>query len=100
MCLSFANCQILIHESTYLSREEKYHLDSHSDIKSLIEEANKLSNLEVLIPIHFSIRYTETEISDCIADLPKGSYQLINPIKALIVQINQKKSVTVLSRSN
>lgn len=96
----FTNCHILIHESTYLTQKEEYHLDSHSDIKSLIEEANRLSDLEVLIPIHFSIRYTETEISDCITDLPKGSYQLINPIKNLIVQIEPKKSVTVLSRSN
>ncbi|MFX0123767.1 MAG: MBL fold metallo-hydrolase [Candidatus Hodarchaeota archaeon] len=96
----FANCQILIHESTYLAQEEEYHLDSHSDIRSLIEEANNLSNLKVLIPIHFSIRYTETEISECLADLPKGSYRLINPINDLIVQIEPKESVTVLSRSS
>jgi len=94
----FSDCQILIHESTYLTQEEGYHLDSHSDIKSLIEEANKLSDLKALVPIHFSIRYTELEISDCLANLPKGSYQVINPINNLVVQIEPKESVTVLPR--
>ncbi|MFX1285201.1 MAG: MBL fold metallo-hydrolase [Promethearchaeota archaeon] len=96
----FDDSQVLIHESTYLSKEEGYHLDSHSDIKSLIEEANKLSNLKALIPIHFSIRYTEKEISDCLEALPKRSYILINPIRDLIVQIDPDKSVTVLKRKD
>ncbi|UCG03546.1 MAG: MBL fold metallo-hydrolase [Candidatus Heimdallarchaeota archaeon] len=96
----FSDCHILIHESTYLTQEEGYHLDSHSDIKSLIFEANKLSNLKVLIPIHFSIRYTDNEISDCISDLKKGSYHVINPVNDLIVQIDPKSSATILSRSN
>jgi ribonuclease BN (tRNA processing enzyme) len=92
----FSNCQILIHESTYLTQEEEYHLDSHSDIISLIEEADKVSGLRILIPIHFSIRYTEAEISNCIANISKKSYQVINPINTLLVQIDQNGSVITL----
>ncbi|MFX1517554.1 MAG: MBL fold metallo-hydrolase [Promethearchaeota archaeon] len=94
----FSDCQILIHEATYLTQEEGYHLDSHSDIKSLIEESGKLSDLKVLIPVHFSIRYTELEISDCLTNLLKGSYKVINPITNLIVQIEPNGLVTVLPR--
>ena len=94
----FSNCQILIHESTYLTQEKEYHLDSHSDIISLIEEADKLFGLKILIPIHFSIRYTEAEISNCIANISKESYQVINPINTLVVQIDQDESVTILPR--
>ncbi len=96
----FKDSHILIHESTYLSKEEGFHLDSHSDIRSLIEEADKLSNLKALIPIHFSIRYTEEEISDCLEAFPKRSYHLINPIDDLIVQIESDKSVTALKRTD
>jgi ribonuclease BN (tRNA processing enzyme) len=96
----FSNCQILIHESTYLTQEEGYHLDSHSDINSLIVEADKLSDLEILIPIHFSIRYTEPEISNCIANIPKRSYHVINPINSLVVQRESNGSVVILSRMN
>ena len=96
----FNNCQILIHESTYLTREDGYHLDSHSDVKSLVTEANKLSNLKILIPIHFSIRYTEEEIHDCLAAFPEKSYRLINPIIDLIVLLEPNKSVTILKRAD
>ncbi|MFW9904063.1 MAG: MBL fold metallo-hydrolase [Candidatus Thorarchaeota archaeon] len=96
----FSDCQILIHESTYLTQEEGYHLDSHSDIISLIEEADKLSDLEVLIPIHFSIRYAEAEITNCIVKISKESYHVVNPINTLIVQIDQNGSVFMLSRGN
>ncbi|MFX0014606.1 MAG: MBL fold metallo-hydrolase [Promethearchaeota archaeon] len=94
----FRQSQILIHEATYLMQDESYHLDSHSDIRSLIEEADKLKTLKVLIPIHFSIRYTEEEISKCLEDFPRKRYVLINPIEDLIVQIEPDKSVIVLKR--
>ncbi len=96
----FDNCHVLIHESTYLTQEEGYHLDSHSDIISLIEEAEKLSNLKILIPIHFSIRYTEEEISNCLSACPKKAYHLVNPIEDIIVQIDSEDNITVLKRSN
>ncbi len=96
----FNECQILIHESTYLTPEEDYHLNSHSDVKSLIKKANNLPNLKVLIPIHFSIRYTEEEISECLAAFPEKSYRLINPINDLIVQIEPKKAVNILKRTD
>ncbi len=81
----FNDCQILIHESTYLTREDEYHLNSHSDIKSLIKESDNLTDLKVLIPLHFSIRYKEEEISDSISVISKRSYQIINPICDLVV---------------
>lgn len=94
----FNDCQILIHESTYLSQNEEFHLDSHSDIKSLIKEVNKLSNLLALIPIHFSIRYTEDEISNCLSTFTKKAFNLIDPIKDLIVHIEPQGSVNVIER--
>jgi ribonuclease BN (tRNA processing enzyme) len=96
----FSNCQILLHESTYLTQEKDYHLDSHSDILSLIKEVDTLVNLKALIPIHFSIRYSEEEITNCLSDFPAKSYCLINPIETFIVQIGPDFSITNIKRSN
>ncbi|UCE13955.1 MAG: hypothetical protein JSV04_01960 [Candidatus Heimdallarchaeota archaeon] len=94
----FHDCQILIHESTYLSQDEEYHLDSHSDILSLIKEADRLSSLMALIPIHFSIRYTEEEISNCLTALPIKTYTLIDPINDFIIHIEPQKPANVIER--
>jgi ribonuclease BN (tRNA processing enzyme) len=96
----FKDCQILIHESTYLTREDGYHLDSHSDIISLVKESDNLTDLKLLIPLHFSIRYTEEEISDSISVIPNKSYKILDLTQDLVVQIEPGGPVTILKKTD
>lgn len=89
----FKKSDILIHEATYFTPEEIYHLDLHSDFQSLVKEADNLSNLEFLIPIHFSNRYTDEEISNFISSISGKSYRVINPLNVFIVMLTRKKSI-------
>ncbi|MFX0174446.1 MAG: MBL fold metallo-hydrolase [Candidatus Hodarchaeota archaeon] len=94
----FDDCQILIHEATYLKPQESYHLDAHSDVESLIREAETLSNIKALIPIHFSTRYKDEEITNFLNSLPISSYQLINPFDVSIIQIKSDNSLIIIRR--
>jgi ribonuclease BN (tRNA processing enzyme) len=85
----FDETHILIHETTYLTPEELFHLDLHTDFDSLIKEADNLSTLKFLIPIHFSIRHTDEEIADYINLLSNKFYKVINPLDVLIVLITR-----------
>ncbi|MHA1225735.1 MAG: MBL fold metallo-hydrolase [Candidatus Hodarchaeales archaeon] len=65
----FKDVQILIHETTYLSQSEDFHLDLHSDIDSLLKNLEDLQDTEVFIPMHFSIRYSDVEVRNCLHNL-------------------------------
>jgi ribonuclease BN (tRNA processing enzyme) len=94
----FDDCQILIHEATYLKQQESYHLDAHSDVESLISKAEALSKIKALIPIHFSTRYKDEEITNFLNSLPVRSYQVINPLDTLIIQIKSDNSLIFIRR--
>ncbi len=95
----FSETHILIHETTYLTPEELFHLDLHADFASLIKEADNLSTLKFLIPIHFSIRHTDEEIADYINSLSNKLYKIINPLDVLVVLLT-RKNCTFYSRIN
>jgi len=92
----FKGAHILIHEATYLTHDKNFHLESHSDMETLIPEVERigrLSNLSGLIPIHFSTRYREEEISQYLGQLSKNletQFLIINPIVTLFVFITEK----------
>jgi ribonuclease BN (tRNA processing enzyme) len=91
----FNGCQILIHDTTYFSPEENFHLDLHSDFLSLLQEADELKELKALIPIHFSTRYKDDEISDHLKSILDKPYLIINPITTIFVQITPDNEIIV-----
>lgn len=98
----FKNVDCLIHETTYLSDSENYHLDLHTNFQELIEGMKKLKNLAVFIPIHFSIRYTNQEISQMINKLNSENEKVmvINPQDTLGLIINFEKIDIFKKREN
>ena len=73
----FESADVLLHEITYLSRNEKYHLDSHSDLDPLVNLLNNHDKLKVFVPIHFSVRYTDQEIRDKLTSL-QSRFEILN----------------------
>ena len=63
------NTRVLIHEATFLTREESEHLNTranrHSSLEEVIEMAAGL-NIECLILGHFSTRYSREQIDEAI----------------------------------
>ncbi|MFW9778759.1 MAG: MBL fold metallo-hydrolase [Candidatus Heimdallarchaeota archaeon] len=100
----FRDAQILIHEATYLTKQKNFHLESHSDLDSLIPEIEKLKDPATLlgfIPIHFSTRYKEEEISMHLSQLSKDRMnlcQVINPIVTLYVLITDYGHLDFIER--
>jgi ribonuclease Z len=61
----YSDCDILIHDSSYLTaKADIYHLESHASLDALVEIVAKLPDLELLVPVHFSYRYKLDEIED------------------------------------
>ena len=83
---------MLIHDSSYLDQKELYHLDQHSDLISLVENVQKNTNITLLLPIHFSIRYKSEEIINAIEEFSQSNLQILNPIKTQIFQIKPKNA--------
>ena len=96
----FKDCGILIHDSTYLERQEGYHLDRHSDLKSIIKAISEFEDLYAFIPIHFSIRYTAEAITQTLKEIPQQEFAIINPLRNLILQIDHKSIVTCIKKPN
>ena len=96
----FKDCGILIHDSTYLERQEGYHLDLHSDLKSIIKAISEFEDLYAFIPIHFSIRYTAEAITQTLKEIPQQEFAIINPLNNLILQIDHKSIVTCIKKPN
>ncbi|NHJ00613.1 MAG: MBL fold metallo-hydrolase [Candidatus Heimdallarchaeota archaeon] len=89
----FKSTDVLIHELTYLSTNENYHLDFHSDIEPLIKLLKNLRNLRVFIPIHFSIRYTEQEIIEKLSST-QVSINISSPLENIVLLIEPDKVIT------
>ena len=89
----FRAADVLIHEITYLTTEEKFHLDSHSDIDPLINLLENHKNLKVLIPIHFSIRYTDQEIQDILTS-KQANYEIFNPLEKIALFFDFEDSIS------
>ncbi len=94
-----SDCGILIHETTYLSDQENYHLDIHSDLQSLIEVIKGFRNIFLLLPLHFSSRYNSEEIKQSLKSVPKTAFEIINPIETLAFQVDQNSIKAQYSRS-
>jgi ribonuclease Z len=100
----FGDAQVLIHEATYLTQEKNFHLESHSDLESLIPEVEKLrdqASLTGFIPIHFSTRYKEEEIKKHLEKLssnPNKGYLIINPLVNLFVFITDDGRLYCIER--
>ncbi len=94
----FNDCHILLHEATYLTPEENFHLESHSDVQSLVKEVEKISDLKAFVPIHFSIRYKEEEISQFLNTFSPTKYQIVNPLTCLLIQIEAQSQIKLIKR--
>jgi ribonuclease Z len=92
----FKDSQILIHETTYLNYDESYHLDSHSDFTTLNEKLKTFPKLVAFIPVHFSSRYTDDEISTHLYSHPQKSFKVVNSLKNSIFQLKSDDSFTIL----
>ncbi len=82
----FENTDVLIHEITYLSSNEKFHLDSHSDIDPLIHLLKNQDKLKVFVPIHFSIRYTDQEIREKLTSI-QPKFEILNPLEKIALYL-------------
>ncbi len=80
----------LIHETSYLDKNESYHLDLHSDLISLIDSIQNFSEIKLILPIHFSIRYKSEEIARMIEKINTQSISILNPLKTHIFQVKSK----------
>jgi len=100
LLIFFKDCGILIHESTYLDKQENYHLDLHSDLQSLINAIIDFDNLYVLVPIHFSIRYTTKIITQAIREITEQKFAIVNPLRNFIVQIDHKSIIACIKKPN
>ena len=96
----FKDCNVLIHESTYLKPNESYHLDLHTDLPSLITALQYFATLIILIPIHFSIRYTSEDITQAIREIDSPSFSIINPLEIIGIQIDHNMLHKIIQRSN
>lgn len=100
----FKDAHVLIHEATYLTQGKNFHLESHSDMETLISEVEKiggLPNLIALIPIHFSTRYKEEEILQYLRQLSGSQekpYQIINPFVTIFVLLTDKRRLYCIKR--
>jgi ribonuclease BN (tRNA processing enzyme) len=83
-----SDCGILIHETTYLTAEENYHLEIHSDLDSLLKEIRNFEKLMLLIPIHFSIRYSTKDIKQALTISTDTPFKIINPLETLALQVD------------
>jgi ribonuclease BN (tRNA processing enzyme) len=89
----FSDCNIIIHETTYLSINESYHLDLHTDLVSLIEALREFKKLFLLLPIHFSIRHTSKEIKNAIDQIKNTNFQIHDTSSTFIFQADQKSII-------
>ena len=99
----FQNCDIIIHDATYLYPRDDYHLDLHSDLSTLLEKVNNLSNLKAIVPIHFSIRYNDLEISKQLEEFKKSYksiFNIIDPLVTSLIILKQPEGVSVVYKTN
>ena len=82
----------LIHESTYFEDEEQYHTDSHTSLEELLPYLDKFTNLELFIPVHFSGRYTWTQVLEKIQELVTNDkiIKIYPPKLGSIIHFNEK----------
>jgi len=86
--LSFcASADIIIHETSYLDRDESYHLENHSALEEILTEMEKLyKSHKVIVPIHFSQRYSFEEIEKALMNFQKkSSHNLLLPRTGMII---------------
>ncbi|MHA1972173.1 MAG: MBL fold metallo-hydrolase [Candidatus Hodarchaeales archaeon] len=92
----FTDVQILIHETTYLSQNETYHLDLHSDIDSVIDNLRNLENVKIFIPVHYSIRYSDVEVKERLHSLkPKlnNKITLIDSLSTFLIEYKNNRTI-------
>ena len=87
----YKDCNILVHETTYLERDDEYFLESHSALTEVIEYTKAL-NIDVLIPVHFSIRYNWKEIEETVyqADRANDSLKILLIRSGNFVELDEK----------
>ncbi len=92
--LKFCNsADIIIHETSYLDYNEKYHLHNHSSLIQVISEMNHLyKDPKIIIPIHFSRRFSTQDIEVQLQLLQKNTHlKLLKPFTGMVVIIEDKK---------
>lgn len=94
----FSDCNIIIHETTYLSKNDSYHLDLHTDLLSLIDALNGFKKLFLLLPIHFSIRHSSKEIKHVIDDIKNTQFQIRDTSTTFIIQADQNSIIASYER--
>ncbi|MHA1976131.1 MAG: MBL fold metallo-hydrolase [Candidatus Hodarchaeales archaeon] len=86
----FSDCNVIIHETTYLTSHESYHLDLHTDLQSLVEALENFNNLSLLLPIHFSIRHSSKEITQAIDEISKEKFMIRDTTTTFIIHVDHK----------
>jgi len=99
----FQNCDIIIHDATYLHPQDDYHLDLHSDLITLLEKVINHSNLKLIVPIHFSIRYNDLEISKQLEELKqnyKSTFNIVNPLTTFLIMLKPPDNVSIVKKTD
>ena len=94
----FSDCNVIIHESTYLAPHESYHLDLHTDLQSLVEALEDFDNLFLLLPIHFSIRHNSKEIKQAIDSIKNDKFIVRNTTTTFIAQVNHESIIALYNK--
>ncbi|MHA2138490.1 MAG: MBL fold metallo-hydrolase [Candidatus Hodarchaeales archaeon] len=94
----FSDCNVIIHETTYLAQHESYHLDLHTDLQSLVEALEDFNNLFLLLPIHFSIRHTSKEVKLAIDQIDKKKFMIRDTLTTFIIQMDHKSIIALYEK--
>ncbi len=96
----FSDCNVIIHETTYLDYDDSYHLDLHTDLQSLVEALVDFKDLFLLLPIHFSIRHNSKEIKQAIDRIEKKEFMISNTMTTFIIHVNEESIVALYEKSS
>ncbi len=94
----FSDCQVIIHETTYLTVDESYHLDIHTDLESLVEALKAFKELFLLLPIHFSIRHNSNEIRQAIEKVKTNQFQICDTTATFIVHMDYESIIALYEK--
>ncbi|MFX0114650.1 MAG: MBL fold metallo-hydrolase [Candidatus Hodarchaeota archaeon] len=87
------SADMIIHEATYFDANDRYHLDNHSVFNLILAEMEKLyTTPKIIVPIHFSRRYSREDIQKTLALLQKtSSHKLLFPKTGMVAVIEKTR---------
>ncbi|MHA2231133.1 MAG: MBL fold metallo-hydrolase [Candidatus Hodarchaeales archaeon] len=87
------SADMIIHEASYLETSDRYHLDNHSALEVVLTEMEKLYRTsKLIVPIHFSRRYSHEDLQEKFAQLQRNSrHKLLLPRTGLIILLEKQQ---------